>query len=193
MSLWFRNFLLSVLLGISGCGYTLSHRVKNVFDGPKGLYVPVFSNQTEEMGAETVFTNALLRELTLHETLKLVNSKESSPLELRGTLEKITYQPTALYAPSAAVNKLQPYSNVPDQINLVATVRVDLFDREAKKVIWTQTVNGSRIVSAYLERTGDKEAASGFGTYTQSLIDGRYSDIARDMMRDLYDSMLETL
>lgn len=193
MWLWFRAFLLCIFLGMTGCGYTLSHRVKTVFDNPKGLFVPIFSNDSEEMGAEMVFTNALLRELTLHQTFHLVSSKEASPLELKGTVEKLSYQPTALYAPSSAANKLQIYSNVPDQINLTATVRVDLFDRESKKIIWTQTVNGSRIVSAYLERTGDKEAASGFGTYTQSLIDARYSDIARDMMRDLYDSMVENL
>ena len=193
MLLWFNRFLFCLLFLVGGCGYTLSHRVKNVFDQPKGIFVPVFANQTEEMGAELVFTNAFLRELTLHQTFRLVDVKETTPLELRGTVEKIIYQPTALYGPSPAVNKLQPYSNVPDQINLVATVRVDLFDRESKKVVWTQTVNGSRIVSAYLARTGDREAASGFGTYTQSLIDARYADVARDMMRDLYDTMLEAL
>lgn len=193
MWLWVRVFFLLLLLGIEGCGYTLSHRLKNVFDQPKGVFVSIFSNETEELGAEMVFTNALLRELTLHQQFRLVNHRETTPFEIRGFLEKITYQPTALYAPSPGVNKLQSYSTVPDQINLVATVRVELFDREAKKVIWSQSVSGSRIVSAYLARTGDKEAASGFGTYTQSLIDARYSDIARDMMRDLYDSMVEIL
>ncbi len=193
MSLWFRFFLSFLLVILSGCGYTLSHRVQNVFDHPKGLFVPIFANDTEELGAEMIFTNALLRELTLHQTFRVAHKKEETPLELRGVVEQINYQPTALYAPNAGVNKLQSYSNVPDQINLVARVRLELFDRDSKKVLWTQSATASRIVGAYLARTGDKEAASGFGTYTQSLIDSRYSDIARDLVRDLYDAMLETL
>lgn len=184
--------LISLILSL-GCGYTLSHRLKGVFTNPKGLFVPVFTNETEEMGAELVFTNALLRELKVHQNIQVVDKAESTPLELKGSLEQITYQPTAFHAPAQGVNKLQFYTMMPDQINVVATVKLNLVNRETKEVLWTQSVSGSRIVSAYLGRTGDKEAASSFGIYTQSLIDSRYSDIARDIMRDMYDSMVESL
>ncbi len=193
MWLWFRVLGFTCLVLSVGCGYTLSHRVKKVFEDPKGVFVPIFTNKTEELGAELVFTNALLRELKVHQTLKFVDQKASTPLELRGVIEQISYQPTAFYAPLQGVNKLQSYSMVPDQINLVATVKLNLVNRETQEVLWTHTVSGSRIVSAYLGRTGDKEGASSFGIYTQSLIDARYSDVARDIMRDIYDSMLESL
>jgi len=196
MWLWRKKsvlFSLIFLQGFVGCGYSLSHRLKTVFDNSNGVFVPVFKNETEELGAEMVFTNALLRELKVHQKFNVAENKDSTPLELQGVVEQISYQPTALYAPAQGVNKLQPYSNIPDQINLVATVRLDLINKETKKVVWTQKASGSRIVGAYLGRTGDKEAASGFGTYTQSLIDVRYSDVARDIMRDMYDSMAESL
>jgi hypothetical protein len=196
MWLWRKKSVLFSLIFLQvfvGCGYSLSHRLKTVFDNPNGVFVPVFKNETEELGAEMVFTNALLRELKLHQKFNVAENKDTTPLALQGVVEQISYQPTALYAPAQGVNKLQPYSNIPDQINLVATVRLDLINKETKKVVWTQKASGSRIVGAYLGRTGDREAASGFGTYTQSLIDIRYNDVARDIMRDMYDSMAESL
>jgi Lipopolysaccharide-assembly len=193
MSLWFRTQIL-IFLGVSlGCGYSLSHRLKKEFDQPKGIFVPIFSNDTEELGAEFVFTNALLKELKLHQSVKVVNHREESPFELKGNVENISYQPTALYAPAVGVNKLQPYATIPDQINLVVTVKLTLQERGSKTPLWTQTVRGSRMVSAYLGRTGDKEAASGFGLYTQSLIEAKYQEVAKDLMRDAYDSMLENM
>lgn len=193
MWLWVRLLISLPLLLSLGCGYTLSHRVKNVFEHPKGVFVPVFTNDTEEMGAEMIFTNALLRELKVHQNILVSDQADSTPLELKGVVEQITYTPTAFYAPAAGVNKLQSYTMMPDQINLVATIRLALVNKITKQILWSQSVSGSRIVSAYLGRTGDKEAASGFGIYTQSLIDARYNDVARDIMRDMYDSMVENL
>lgn len=190
---WFKSLLIVPFILCLGCGYTLSHRLRKEFENPKGIFVPVFSNQTEEMGAEMVFTNALLRELKLHQNFHLADKPESTEVELKGVVEKITYQPTSFFAPSAGVNKLQSYVMMPDQINVVATVNLSLINKETKKVLWSQSVSGYRIVSANLARTGDREAASGFGVYTQSLIDSRYGDIARDIMRDMYDSMVENL
>jgi len=193
MWLWFRFFILIPTLFFLGCGYSLSHRVKKVFEHPQGVFVSIFTNDTEEMGAEMVFTNALLRELKVHQNIRLVDRKESTPLELKGVVEKIAYQPSAFFAPAAGTNKLQSYVMMPDQINVVATIKLNLINRETKEVLWSQSTSGSRIVSANLTRTGDKEGASGFGIYTQSLIDARYGDIARDIMRDMYDSMVESL
>ncbi len=193
MWLWFRFLIILPCFLSLGCGYSLSHRVKNVFLHPQGLFVPVFNNETEEMGAEMVFTNALLREIKVHQNVKVVDKRDLTPLELKGSVEKISYTPSAFYAPAPGTNKLQSYVMMPDQINVVATVKLSLLNRDTKEVLWSQSVSGSRIVSASLSRTGDKEAASGFGIYTQSLIDSRYSDIARDIMRDMYDSMVESL
>lgn len=193
MWLSFKTLLLAILFFTSGCGYTLSHRLKNVFNDSQGVFVPIFSNNTEELGAEMVFTNALLRELKVHQSFLIADKKDSIGLELKGIIEQISYQPTALYAPAGGVNKLQSYVTLPDQLNVVATVRLNLINTKTKEILWTRSASASRIVSAFLGRTGDKEAASGFGLFTQSLIDSRYSELARDIMRDMYDSMLENL
>ena len=193
MWLWFKALLLSIIFFTSGCGYTLSHRLKNVFNDSQGIFVPIFSNNTEELGAEMVFTNALMRELKVHQSFLIADKKESADLELKGMIEQISYQPTALYSPAGGVNKLQSYVTLPDQLNVVASVRLNLINTKTKEILWTRSASASRIVSAFLGRTGDKEAASGFGLFTQSLIDSRYSELARDIMRDMYDSMLENL
>ena len=46
-------------------------------------------------------------------------------------------------------------------------------------------------MAAPVNRTYNYEAPSSIGLLTQSLIDSSYSDIARDIMRDVYDEMVE--
>lgn len=174
---------------LNGCGYTLSHRLKDTFTNSKGIFVPVFNNGTDELGVEMVFTNALIRELSLHGEV-LLNSKDSSGLELRGNVDKITYTPAAMFSPAIS-NGLQSYSFIPDQISVTIGISFNLIDHTTQKSLWTKSVTSSRNVSAFLDRTRDIEGVSSFGMITQSLIESRYNDIARELMREVYDDMVE--
>ena len=188
-----RLLILSVLaFYFQGCGYTLNHRLKEVFVNAKGIFVPVFSNGTEELGVEMIFTNALIRELGLHGDVVLT-SKSKSGLELRGVIENIAYAPNAFFAPDPdrRKNLLQNYSQIPDQIGVSVTINLQLIESDSKKVLWTRRTTANRTVSAPLDRTGDQQAASTFGMITQSLIESRYTNLARDLMRDMYDDMVE--
>ena len=56
-----------------------------------------------------------------------------------------------------------------------------------------KTVHRFQRVAAPVDRTFNFQAPSAVGPITQSLIDSSYNDIARNIMRDVYDEMLEVI
>ncbi len=187
MSWWFKVFLLLVGLGLCSCGYTLNHRLKNVFHTERGIYVPVFDNMTDQTGAEIIFTNAMIRELASRHEIILSSRKEGG-LELHGSLVRIDVVPTIQSA--LGFGGLQSYRRIPTEIGISVTMLLSLIDDKGK-VIWAKQLVGFRRVDGLLTRTYDYQAASSVGMYTQSLVESVYPEIADLIVRDAYDEMIE--
>ncbi len=181
--LWFSGLLL-----LSGCGYSLSHRLKTSFVSPRGLFVPMFDNKTEETGAERIFTNALIRELESHGNLVIAHSGEDA-LELRGIITGVSYAPSAFS--DYGFRGLQSYRRMPVELGLNVSLQLTLVDPRNQRVLWSNSFSGFRRVEAPQNRTYDFEAPSSLGLFTQSLVEARYQDVARDIMRDIYDDMVD--
>lgn len=181
-------FAAALALVLPGCGYTLSHRLKDVFRDTRGVFVPVFDNTTEETGAERVFTNALIREIASRGEIKIA-SREEGALELRGTVASISYGATVLS--DLGFKGLQSYRRLPLELGLTVNISLRLTDPANGRVLWSSSFSGFRRVEAPLGRTYDFEAPSSVGLQTQSLAESRYADVARDIMRDVYDEMVE--
>ena len=184
--LWLNLGLGTAFLG--GCGYTLSHRLRPEFQGSRGFFVPMFLNETEETGAERIFTNALIRELESHGNLTM-NHEGNDALELRGQVTGISYAPSAVS--DFGFGGLQSYRRIPVELGLTVSISLTLVDPKTNKVIWSGGFSGFRRVETPLNRTYDFEAPSSLGPFTQSLVEARYHDVARDIMRDVYDDMVE--
>jgi len=172
----------------SGCGYTLSHRLKKNFLSDRGVFVPVMYNQTEEVGAERVFTDALVRQLQSWGEVVL-SSREKGALELRGTLKNLDYAPSAYTAPG--FGGMESYRRAPSQIGVSATLLLELIDPNTGKTLWADTFSDFRRVDTPTVRTFDYQSPSSVPLYTQSLIESTYQDLADDIMRDVYDDMVE--
>jgi len=184
----FTGLSLLFLALLSGCGYSLNHRLQETFRISKGFLIPVFDNKTQEVGSEIVFTNALIRELVSHGE-SVVSEKGEGVLELRGTVTQVSR--TVEVQSAAGTRGLQAYQRVPDQIGVRAFVRIEAVDPKTGVVKWARDFSSYRRVSAPLNRMTDSESPSSLGLTTESLIENSYSLIARDMMRDVYDSMVE--
>lgn len=199
MSLWF-NFLFCFL--ITSCGYTLNHRLKDTFNaGPKGVFVPVFDNVTDEVGAEIVFTNALIRELESHGE-KTVPSREGAGLEIKGKILRVFHtvgSTTGGGSPGTRAfdqkkyidARLYDYATVPDQIGVRVELTLELRDASSNLLKWQKDFAQTRIVSAPLDRVSDRDAPSSLPLITQSLIETTYPEIAREIMREVYDQMVD--
>jgi hypothetical protein len=86
---------------------------------------------------------------------------------------------------------LQDYRRLPTEILVEATIALSLVDPVSGKVFWNGSFSNFRRVAAELSRTHNYEAPSSLGILQQSLIESQYPAIARDIMRDVYDSILE--
>ncbi len=180
--------LVLLLVCLTGCGYSLRHRLKDGFNNPKGLYVPVFSNVTDETGAERVFTNALIRELQSRGEM-IITERRPGAFEVVGTVSSINYGATTLTP--TPFGGLEDFRRLPTEISVDVVVTLELVDPKDGKSLWSGSFNGFRRVPAVLSRTHDYEAPSSMALAQQSLIESQYGGIARDIMRDAYDAMVE--
>lgn len=165
----------------------MNHRLKETFTRGKGIYVPVFTNATEEVGAEVVFTNALIRELESRGEI-VVTHRQPDTMELRGTLTAISYAATA-FSPFG-FQGLERDRRLPTEIGVNVYLSLQLVDPK-KGVVWSNGFSGFRRVSTPVNRTYDYQAPSAIGLSSQSLVASQYPNIAGDIMRDVYDDMVE--
>jgi hypothetical protein len=190
----FRGLATTVLLVLTSCGYTLNHRLKEGWSNPAGLYVPVFTNNTNEVGAERVFTDAFIREMQSRGQM-MITSRRPGAYEVQGNITAITYAPTNMTPTNTVTppytNGLRSYRRLPTEIMVDAAIELRLVDPADGRVIWSGTFSNYRRVGAVLSRTYDYQSPSSLGIMQQSLIESQYAGIARDIMRDAYDAMVE--
>jgi len=177
-----------VIFLVAGCGYSLSHRLRDVFQDTRGIFVPVFDNVTDEIGAEAIFTNALIRELRSRGEI-VMKSREEGALELSGGITSI--QVTQNAATQKGFGGLAFFRQLPTEVGISVELSLSLKDPNDHRVLWSNTFRGYRVLSTPIDRTQNYQAPSSLGETTRSLIRLTYSDIARDMMRDVYDDMVE--
>ena len=87
--------LLALLLaGLSGCGYHTLGAATHLPPDVKTLAVPVFSTQTDNSGAETAMTEAVIREFAARTRFRVI-SKDSADADavLQGTILKQSAMP----------------------------------------------------------------------------------------------------
>ena len=184
---WFNGFLVPALL-VTGCGYSLSHRLKDSFLDKRGIFVPMFINRSDELGAEKTFTNALIQELQSRREV-VINSERESGLVLSGEVTAISYAPTA--ATAYGFQGLSDFRRIPSEYGVRVNVSLRLADPKTKVTLWANSFSGFRRVNVDISRTYDYQSPSSIGMNTQSLVTSVFGDIARDIMRDAYDDMVE--
>lgn len=185
-----KSAALCLLFALVGCGYTLNHRLKPVFLGEeRRLFVPIFENSTYQTGAEIVFTNALIRELISRQHWKMT-SKESAELELRGKLTEIRFTPSAFT--SLGFEGLQDgYRRLPVEVTVEVVMELSLIRRKDDKNLWSKSFSSFQRLNTPISRTYDIDSPSSLGLLTQSIIESQYGFLARTIMRDVYDEMVE--
>jgi len=183
-----RLSLVIFLVVFSSCGYKMKHRLEEAFYRPGGIFIPVFDNDTSETGAETVFTNAFIREMMgRHEVV--VTKRKKASLEIRGVLTQIEIKPTAFS--ESKFPGLQPYKRLPAEYGVTVKISLALRDIKEDKTLWVRNFQGFRRIDTPVRgRTYDFQAPSSLGFRNQSIIESLYPQIARDIMHDVYDEMV---
>src|SRR4051812_37988558 len=83
-----RLIVFILLLFNSSCAYRWGFRERAVPGGYKQIAVPIFKNKTPEVGIETDFTNALIRQFERSQVAHIA-SRTIAPVRIDGLIEKI--------------------------------------------------------------------------------------------------------
>ncbi len=175
---------------LNHCGYHLTPKLKKDFGSQRGIFVPVFENNTDETGAERVFTDAVIHELQSRH-LVILSSRKKGALELKGSIQSITYFATALTVPGYL--GLQSYRRVPQEIGIQVVLQMTLEDPQTKKILWQSTFPDFRRVYGNTNRTFAYQGSSQLGMIDLTLVYQTFPQIAGDIVRDLYDRMMDVL
>lgn len=191
-----------VLSGL-GCGYTFqnSHNPLWTKEGVQKVYIPPLVNNSYKAGVENLIYNNLVRVLSAHARVTLVTHPAEADALLQGTIQGAGYagsKSTLVPGLSPATLPGSILGNLPTQNYVISTeytatltVGFSLIRRNTKPgkkgIIWSGTFQRSEPFpgSNQLDVPGTTSPI-----INESEFDRALSDLARNMMEDVHESML---
>jgi hypothetical protein len=187
---------------LSGCGYTLQNSKSPLTEkeGVRKIYVASLVNDTYKAGVEITVYNALLRTLSVHRRVELVNRPEDADAELRGKVTLAGYSAVAGTSaislnPGNVLGAADKFANVQiaTQYSASLTCTFALVRRhpnlalKQKEILWNAGFSRSELFNAsnQLGAQGDTSAL-----INESEFDRALNDLATAMMGDVHESML---
>ncbi|MBL7688490.1 MAG: hypothetical protein JNJ49_10670 [Bdellovibrionaceae bacterium] len=172
----------TVLLG--GCAYSIGTSERRMPEGYKLVAVPVFKNQSHEVGAEVAFTNAMIREMERHQIAHVV-PKADAQVVLDGVIDSIQY------IVSNQVNDSSlPRSTILNiEYRIVVGVTLRLKRASDGVNIWTESFNAERSYQA--PKIGLEGLNSANSLYNDSARHDNLSAMATDLMVEAHSRLTE--
>jgi hypothetical protein len=186
------SFLISALILstsiVSGCAYTFGLSERALPGGYTEVAIPVFKNDTPDVGIEMYFTNALIERFARSQVAR-VTSKDTSPLLLEGTIEKIDVIPGSAFTHTDGLSTLPDGAVLTTDYRLVVATKITLKRKSDDKVVWEGTFQGEKSYQA--PRIGTAVVNSANATYDHSVRMETISAIADEMMAEAHDRITE--
>ncbi|HPI40352.1 MAG TPA: LptE family protein [Pseudobdellovibrionaceae bacterium] len=176
-------------LFISSCvHYQLGTGRRSLTGGYQQVALPLFKNKSMEPGIEVEFTNALMQEFQRSKAVKVVD-KNLSEVELRGTIESVSYVPGGLK--TAEPSSVMPSGSViATAYTIQVRLRIELIKKHDQSVVWSGSFSGERGYSApQVTIPGINSVNPNYNLSARRLQMGL---IANDMMIEVHDRMTET-
>ncbi len=192
--------------GLSGCGYTLQTSKSPLVEREKieTVYVEPATNATLRMGVENVVYNALIRNLSVHKTLRMVSKPEYADSILRSNIDTLSVG-SAGVTPGENLLGVPQYSKyyagIPFTTYYSATLQCSftLLKRlrgaklgaksDETTTLWGSTFARTKTYPTFL-RTGPEGTTSPL--ITDSELDRVLGEIVTSIMDDVHENMLNS-
>ncbi len=184
-----------LVLVLNSCAYNMGYGYKELPEGIENLYIPVFKNDTLNVGPEVEFTGQLIRELKRANVTKILD-KDLADGVLQGRIIKITrHQRTPEFRERGEEPKTTGMVNLPEG-TYVATeyllkVKIDLKLRKknTNQIVWIQEFEDQTVYStARLALPGINTSSS---NYTKSEEERVLKILASVMMQEAVRRLTE--
>lgn len=185
-------FLISALIFITsatGCAYRFGLSDRALPGGYTQVAIPVFKNNSQEVGIEMDFTNSLIRRFSRSRVAK-VTDKESSPLVLVGTIENVdTINGPAVTKDVKQLETLPEQAVLITEYRLVVKTHLMLKRKSDDKIMWQGTFSNEKVYNP--PRIGEDLVNSANATYNTSARRETIARLAEEMMAEAHDRMTE--
>jgi outer membrane lipopolysaccharide assembly protein LptE/RlpB len=149
--------VLAVMLGLAGCGYHAVGAATHVPAGVRTMAVPIFQSKVQAYRTETVFTQAVVRELNTRTKYRVLTSSgdgtftgADADATLRGTIVSQTIAPLT-YDPSSGQTSSYLVT-VTAQVVLTAHDGTVLYKNDA--FAWRQQYQSTQDLSGFIQEDG---------------------------------------
>lgn len=178
-----------ILLLTSSCAYKLSDKVDSLPGNVKSIQIPLFKNDSSEVGVETFFTNALKSEALRAKFMSLKNDEGDAEAVLQGRLikvdvvaaESVIEAKNTLYLPTETV--------IATQYNVTVGVELILKKKGSTDILWRGNFAQTRNYSAPQITLPTINTANSL--YNQSAKRQTLDALSKEMMQAAFDRMVE--
>ncbi len=189
-SLLFLIITASVIVFInSGCAYKLSAESDSLPGNVKIIQIPLFKNDSSEVGAETIFTNSLKAEALRSKFVQLKNDEDNVQAVLQGRIigvdviadESVIEAKNTKYLPTETV--------IATQYKVSANVELKLIRKGSSAILWSGIFKQQSNYSApqiTLPVINTSNALYNHSAKRQTL-----DALSKEMMQAAFDRMLE--
>lgn len=173
----------------TGCAHKLSSQTSTLPGNVKVIQIPLFKNDSDEVGAETGFTNALKTEALKAKFVQLKNDEASAEAVLQGRImsisviadESVIEAKNTLYMPTETV--------LATQYKVTAIVELILKRKGTTTILWSGQFTQSSNYSAPQITLPVINTANSL--YNESAKRQTLTALSKDMMQAAFDRMVE--
>ncbi|USN46070.1 MAG: LptE family protein [Pseudobdellovibrionaceae bacterium] len=183
--------ILALSLFWAACAYRFGYGDRSLPGGHQKVAIPVFENQTSLVGAETYFTNAIIREFVRSKVAE-VTSKDQSQAVIEGIITEIAYKPVAQKKGGDSedrVTQLPSDTVLTTEYRIEVSATVRLRQKSDNQIIWQGGFKKEKTYSA--PQIGLEVVNTANPLYNHSARHENIRLMAKDMMAEAYGRMTE--
>lgn len=174
---------------LGGCAYQFGNAKRGIPGGYNRVAVPVFKNDTTEVGVETYFTSALIEEIE-RTRLAAVSGQSEAQVVLEGTVTGVDYvHGPQVTRSSSGFGRLPEGAVLTKEYRVVASVALRLRRKSDDKILWSGVFSGEQRYSA--PQVQEAVANTVNPLYNHSARHQTIRGMARDMMSEAHNRMTE--
>ncbi len=173
----------------SGCAYKLSAAVDALPGNVRIIQIPLFVNDSGEVGAETIFTNSLKTEALKSKYVTLKNEEGDAQAILKGRITGINIVAVESVIEAKNTKYLPTETVIATQYTVSATVNLQLIRKGSSAVLWSGEFQQATNYSAPQITLPVINTANAL--YNHSAKRQTLDALSKEMMQAAFDRMVE--
>lgn len=185
-------FILTIAVinfSLTGCAYKLSSESDSLPGKVKSIQIPLFKNDSAEVGAETFFTNALKTEALRAKFIQIKNNESDAEAILQGKIVSIDVIADESVIEAKNTKYLPTETVIATQYKVSVGVELELKRKGSTEVLWRGGFKQETNYSAPQITLPVINTANAL--YNQSAKRQTLDALSKEMMQAAFDRMLE--